>query len=116
MGTTISMWASGSLEHVFHTSNAWTYNIVTDAEGNGSKFISAINNNNPVAVRFDLFDSGGSTITYHFVCGIGYNKNGSYTGDLHIAYKDPDNGANNTATHWFDWTDDDQDIDFAWLS
>ncbi|KJE27745.1 hypothetical protein LG52_581 [Geobacillus kaustophilus] len=39
-----------------------------------------------------------------------------YTGDLHIAYKDPDNGANNTATHWFDWTDDDQDIDFAWLS
>ncbi|MBE2914469.1 C39 family peptidase [Anoxybacillus flavithermus] len=116
LGTTITMWANGALTHVYHTSNAWSSNTVTDAVGNSSKFIGAIDSNDPVAIRFDLFDSGGTSIEYHFVCGIGYDKNGSYAGDLHVAYKDPDNGADNTGTHWFDWTDDDQDIDFAWLS
>jgi hypothetical protein len=37
---------------------------------NSPKFIGAIDSNDPVAICFDLVDSGGEEIEYHFVCGI----------------------------------------------
>jgi hypothetical protein len=37
-------------------------------------------------------------------------------GDLHVAYKNHNGGADNTGTHWFDWIDEDEGIEFAWLS
>lgn len=115
IGTSLSMWKSGALTHVRHASSPWGASQYSDAVGYSSKFIASIDSNDPVAIRFDRFDAGGSTIEYHFVAGIGYNKNASYTGDLHVAYKDPDNGSTNTATHWLDWTDDDNDFGFAYL-
>lgn len=36
-------------------------------------------------------------------------------GNWKVAYKDPDGGENNTATHWIDWSAHDQDLDLAWL-
>ncbi|WP_181444683.1 hypothetical protein [Bacillus sp. 03113] len=115
IGTSLSMWANGALTHVRHASSNWESSQYSDAVGNSSKFIAAIDSNDPAALRFDRFDAGGSVIEYHFVAGIGYDKDGSYAGDLHIAYKDPDNGSTNTGTHWLDWTADDDDFGFAFL-
>ncbi|UOY94598.1 C39 family peptidase [Ectobacillus sp. JY-23] len=115
IGTSLSMWANGALTHVYHTSPNWSTKQYSDAVGKSANFIAAIDSKDPVALRFDRFDAGGSDIEYHFVAGIGYDKNGSYTGDLHVAYKDPDNGKDNTGTHWLDWTADDDDFGFAYL-
>ena len=115
LGTPLAVWKTGALTHVRHDSSGWEADIYKDAVGKSSKFIAAIDSKDPVGVRFDRFDAGGSDIEYHFVAGIGYDKNGSYDGDLHIAYLDPDNGANNEGIHWLDWTADDDDFGFAYL-
>lgn len=114
LGTTMNNWREGMYNHVRHDSNSWEERQFRGV-GNGSAFISAIDSTDPAGIRFDLFVHDGVGIKYHFVTGIGYNKNGSYTGDLHIAYKDPDNGENNSGTKWLDWTVNDQDFSFAYM-
>ncbi|MEC0304738.1 C39 family peptidase [Terribacillus saccharophilus] len=125
MGTTAfgtSLWgfASGMHKHVLHTSSAsaWRNNVVNDAVGTNaqSKYIGAINSGDPAGIRFDLFRASGVEFKHHFVAGIGYDRDGSFDGDLHVAYKNPDGTENNNGTHWFDWTVNDQDMGFAYLS
>lgn len=115
IGTSLSLWKNGALTHVDHTSSSWSADTVSSAVGNSSQYIGAIYSNDPVALRFDFFDSEGWDVEYHFVTGIGYYKNASYTGDLHVAYKNPAGGSSNTGTHWFDWASNDHDISYAYL-
>lgn len=114
-GTTMNNWREGLYNHVHHNGGSWD-DFQFKGVGNSNFFITAINSDDPVGIRFDYFVENEEEINYHFVTGIGYNKNGSYTGDLHVAYKDPDGGKNNSGTKWLDWTEFDQDFTFAYLN
>lgn len=114
-GTSMSEWIHGMYDHVTHDvhASAWGYNYMS-ASGNSYNYTNSIEKGNPVGLRFDRFKSSDSVWSeYHFVTGIGFDKNGSYSGDLHIAIKDPDDGT--TATRWIDWTVNDQDLEMGYL-
>ncbi|PAE17311.1 hypothetical protein CHH91_04715 [Virgibacillus sp. 7505] len=118
-GTTLRGYAAGMYNHVLHTSSgsAWSSKYVPDAVGTTAQtqYIGAINSADPAGFKFDLFVSSGTEFKYHFVAGIGYDRDGSFIGDLHVGYKNPDGGENNNGTHWFDWTANDDDMGFAYL-
>ncbi|MGP4109100.1 hypothetical protein [Virgibacillus sp. L01] len=115
-GTSMNNWREGMLYHVRHDSSysAWSARQ-WGGVGHGNLFVQAIDSYDPAALRFDYFVQDSTEHQYHFVAGIGYNKNGSFTGDLHVAYKNPDGGKNNDETHWIDWTVNDQDFTFAYM-
>ncbi|WP_371018987.1 C39 family peptidase [Pseudalkalibacillus sp. JSM 102089] len=114
-GTSITEWSHGMYDHVTHKvhPSSWGYNYL-DATYNEHKFTQSIESDDPVALRFDRYKSSSSVYTeYHFITGIGFDKNGSYSGDLHVAIKDPDD--NSSGTKWIDWTVNDQDMEIAYL-
>jgi hypothetical protein len=118
-GTTLQAYAAGMYHHVLHTSSgsAWASKYVPNAVGTTAQtqYIGAINSADPAGFKFDFFVSSGTEFKYHFVAGIGYDRDGSFTGDLHVGYKNPDGGEYNSGTHWFDWTMNDNDMGFAYL-
>jgi len=114
-GTSMSEWVDGMYKHVTHdvSPSAWGYNYM-GAVGNEGSYVSAINSNDPAALRFDRFKSADNVYTeYHFVTGIGYNRNGDFVGDLHAFIKDPDDGT--SITQWIDWTVNDQDMELGYM-
>lgn len=116
LGTSLTNWRFGMLMHVRHdvSSSAWT-SYQYQGVGNSSKFINAINSNDPVAIRFGLFNREGLNITWHFVTGVGYQKDVTHTGGLQVAYLNPDGGQNNNSRHWMSWTANDNDFSFAYM-
>jgi hypothetical protein len=112
-GTSFGGFIDGMLYHLEHTMN-WTAHSSTSPDF--SDVTRAINSSNPIAVEWPYFVSSGATYRYHFVAGIGYDYEGAYYGDYQVAYKDPDGGKDNTATHWFDWSVNANDINVAYFT
>jgi hypothetical protein len=73
------------------------------AKGSFNNYEMSIDDNRPVAIRFDA--NNGGWADYHFVVGIGYNKTSSGTMAL---VKDPDGGEKNTGTKSFSWSANEQ--------
>lgn len=101
-GTYANQWGQGMEDHLNFNhlpSHKW-YVMHSRANGNWNQYYNSINNNRPVALRFDFFTGDQAYDNYHFVAGIGYDfiQNDAYAG-----VKDPDGGSNNTGTHWFSW-------------
>lgn len=108
-GTSISDWRLGMLEHI-NNDGYWRIGVIdADDSTAANRYKTRIAASTPTTFRFDYFVDSGVTINYHFVVGVGYNHS---TSSLKFGIKNPD-GENNTATKWFDWAVNDQDMDMG---
>ncbi|TFJ93915.1 papain-like cysteine protease family protein [Lentibacillus salicampi] len=108
-GTLLYPWNKGMYAHVTHDSSAWSNH--QDKSPSISEITSAINSNDPLGAQTDM--NGTEHLSnWHWYTIIGYNEN---RGNWKIAIKDPDGGKNNDATHWVDWSANDQDLDIVWM-
>lgn len=119
-GTSLSLIAYGMREHIMETATSnWSAVQVKDPHLNSYnaslKYRSSINNQHPAAIRFDFF-STNPNLDYHVVAGNGWILSGTNHDNLLVRYKDPDNGQYNTSTRTFDWSNNDEDMEFVYMT